>query len=213
MKELVEGFAHEVKNPLASIRGALKILMKKSDPEDPNSKVMDQVLEQVGKINRALSDLVNFTKLAAPESSLTDINHALEKSLGGIRSECKRNKIGVEQHLSSNLPKIKIDTRQTETAFLYILVDMVHAMPDGGKLVTRSSMDRSGQALIEFEDTGSAIPEIHMERLFKPFLSTRGRGHGIGLSMAKRVIIQNGGSIEVQNRGEEGMRFRITFSS
>ena len=212
IKELVDGFLHEVRNPLASIKVALKVLRKKIVPEDPNRKVIEQVYDQVGNINKALSDLMDFTRISSPEASPTDINKVLEQSLDRIQSECQRCEIEVEKHLSGNLPEVNIDARQIEQAFLLLFLDMLKTMPEGGKLAVRSSWDSQGHILLEFEDTGTSIPEAHMERLFKPFLSTRGRGSGTGLSIAKRNLDLNGGSIQAKRGGEEGLTFRIVFS-
>lgn len=211
IKELVDGFVHEVKNPLTGIRVALKALGKRIVPEDPNSEVMEQISNQVGNINKALSDLMDFTRISPPKHSLTDINKVLEQSLERIQSEHQRREITVERHFSGNLPEVNIDGRQVEQALLYLFLDMGKAMPEGGELVVRSLRDSGGHILLEFEDTGISIPEIHLERLFKPFLSTMGRGSGVGLSIARRILEQNGGSIQAKRRGEEGLTFRIVF--
>lgn len=211
IKELVDGFMHEVKNPLTGIRVALKALRKKMAPEDPHGKVIEEIYNQVRNINKALSDLMDFSRISPPKASPADIRTLLEQSLERIQSEHQRRKITVEKHLSTNLPEVNIDGRQVEQAFLYLLLDMVHAMPEGGKLTVRTSRDFEGHVLLEFEDTGVSTPEIHLERLFKPFLSTMGRGSGTGLSMAKRILEQNGGSIQAKRRGEEGLTFRIVF--
>ena len=211
IKELVDGFIHEVKNPLASMRVALKVLRNKIASEDPNRKVIEQISDQVGSINKALSDLMDFTRISSPEVSFIDIKKILEQSLDRIQSECQRREIKVEKHLSGSLPEVNIDARQIEQAFLYLFLDMLKTMPEGGKLVVRSSWDSQGHILLEFEDTGVSIPEAHLERLFKPFLSTMGRGSGIGLSIARRIVDQNGGSIQAKKRGEGGLAFRIVF--
>ena len=211
IKELVDGFVHEVKNPLTSIKIALKALGKKLTPGDPNRRVIEEVSAQVGTINKALSDLMDFTRISPPKASLTDIQEVLEQSLNRINSECRRRAIKVEQHLADSLPELNIDAKQIEQAFLYLFLDMVQAMPDGGKLVVPSSWDTEGHILLEFEDTGVSIPEPHLERLFKPFLSTMGRGSGTGLSIARRILDQNGGSIQAKKGGEKGLAFRIVF--
>lgn len=212
-KELVDGFVHEVRNPLTSIKGALKILKEKMAPDDPNRAVMEQINDLVGNINKALSELVDFTRISPPEASLIDMNDLLEQALHRIRSECQRREIDIQKDLSGHLPEIRIDARQIELAFLLLFSDMLKTMPNGGTLVVRSWWDPQGQIVVEIEDTGVLIPEIHMERLFKPFLSTRGRGAGAGLAMVKRIVDQNGGSIYAKNRGEEGLTFRIDFPS
>lgn len=211
IKELVDGFVHEVKNPLTGIRVALKALGKKTTPEEPNSKVIEQISHQIGNINKALSDLMDFSRISSPEVSLTDIKKVLEQSLDRIQSECQRREIKVEKHLSGSLPEVSIDARQIDQAFLLLFLDMVKAMPEGGKLVVRGSWDSEGYILLEFEDTGVPVPEAHLERLFKPFLSTMGRGSGTGLSIARRILDQNGGSIQAKKGGEKGLAFRIVF--
>jgi len=210
-KELVDGFAHEVRNPLTSIKGALKILKEKMAPDDPNRAVMEQIDDLVGGINKALSELVDFTRISPPEASLIDMNDLLEQALHRIRSERQRPEIDIQKDLSGDLPEIRIDARQIELAFLLLFLDALKAMPNGGELVVRSSWDPQGQVVVEIADTGASIPEIQMERLFKPFLSTRGRGAGTGLAKVKRIVNQNGGFIHAKNRGEEGLTFRIVF--
>ncbi len=211
IKELVDGFLHEVKNPLAGIRVGLKALGKKIAPEDPHGKIIEDIYDQVRNINKALSDLMDFSGILPPNPSPADIHKLLERSLDRIQSECQRRKITVEKHLSTNLPEVTIDPRQIEQAFLHLFLDMMNAMPEGGQLVVRSSRDSVSHILLEFEDMGISIPEIHLERLFKPFLSTMGRGSGVGLSIAKRVLDLNGASIQVKRRGEEGLIFRVIF--
>jgi signal transduction histidine kinase len=211
MKELVDGFAHEVKNPLASIRSALKVLAERRAQGDPDRAVIEQIYDRVGRINRALSDLMDFALISPPEVLLTNIDKVLEQALCTISTECQRHKIKIETHLSNNLPEIKIDAKQIELAFLFIFSDMLKAMANGGKLLVRSSLDPEGRILVEIQDTGTSIPEIHMERLLKPFFATRGRGAGIGLATAKRIVDQNEGLIQVKSGGEEGLIFRIIF--
>ncbi|MFH1625831.1 MAG: ATP-binding protein [Pseudomonadota bacterium] len=211
LKDLVDGFVHEVKNTLTSIRVAVKILGGKMAPTDPNREIVQQVYDQLGKINKTLSEMIEFTHISTPKASLTDINKVVEQSLRRIRSECQRHEVEVEKHLGESLPEIELDARQIELAFLHLFLDMLNAMPDGGRLAVRSVLDPSGYILLEIEDTGISIPETHMERLFKPFLSTMGRGAGTRLSIAKRILEQNGGFIQARNRGEGGLTFRIVF--
>ncbi len=211
IKELVDGFVHEVKNPLTGIKVALKVMGKKIASEDPHGKVLEDIYDQVRNINKALSDLMDFSRISPPKASPADIRKLLEQSLDRIQSECQRREIKVEKHLSGSLPEVTIDARQVEQAFLLLFLDMVKAMPEGGKLMVRSSWDSEGHLLLEFEDTGVPVPEAHLERLFKPFLSTMGRGSGTGLSIARRILDQNGGSIQAKKRGEKGLAFRIVF--
>ncbi len=211
VKELVDGFVHEVKNPLTGIKVALKILGERMPEGDPSRQLVEQLNEKVGTINRALSDLMDFARLSPPEALPTNINNLLEQVLNRIRSECERVGISIQKHLTNNLHPIGIDGRQIELAFLHLLLDMLKAMPNGGDLVIRSGLHADGRILVEMGDTGVSIDDIHMERLFKPFLSTSGRGAGIGLSMAKRLIEQNRGLIEAKKLGEEGLTFCILF--
>ncbi len=211
LRELVDGFAHEVKNPLTSIKVALKVLGEKMAHGDPRGAIMEQIHNEVGTINRALSDLVDFTRMSPPEASLVGINEPIEKALRRIQADCKRQDVRVEKLLSPDLPDTRIDARQVELAFLHLFLDMLKVMPHGGHMWVQTSFNPGSNILVELEDSGGPIPQIQMERLFKPFLSTKGRGTGIGLSVAKKVIAQNGGHIEAKNKGEEGMTFHIVF--
>ncbi len=210
-KELVDGFTHEVRNPLTSIKVALKALGEQMAHGDPRGEIIEQIHGEVGTINRALSDLVDFTRMSAPEASLADVNKPIEKALQRIQEKCNRQGIRVEKFLSSTLPNTRIDTKQVELAFLHLFLDMLKVMPHGGHMWVQTSFSPGGAILVKIEDSGGPIPQIQMERLFKPFLSAKGRGTGIGLSVAEKMIAQNGGHIEAKNKGEEGVTFDIVF--
>lgn len=211
MKDLIEGFLHEVRNPLASIRSALKILAERTPEESPERRIIHEIQDQLGRIDNALSDLLDFTQISPPEPSPTDMNQIVERALQRIQGESQRQAVAIEKQLSPDLPAIRLDERQMELALLLLFSDILRAMPKGGKLVARTTLTSEGDILLEIGDTGESIPEIHMGRLFKPFLATHGRGAGTGLSKARRLVDQNGGFIEAKNRGDEGLTFRISF--
>jgi signal transduction histidine kinase len=104
LRELVDGFAHEVKNPLTSIKVALKVLGEKMAEGDPSRIVIEQIHDEVGTINKALSDFVDFTRMSLPEASLADVNKPIEQALRRIQADCQRQDVRVEKLLSATLP-------------------------------------------------------------------------------------------------------------
>ena len=215
--ELASGIAHEIRNPLAGIQGAIQIVADGFPKEDGRRKVTDEVQKQIYKLERLVKDLLNYAK-PVPENYLpVDVNELADKVVSFfVTQRGKSNNFKVEKIFSSPLPKAMIDPNSMEQAFLNIVLNAQKAMPEGGTLtVFTRPVNGEGEGVKEvqvvFEDTGIGIPAGNLHRIFNPFFSTRPDGTGLGLAITKNIIEQHEGKIEVESQVNIGTKFIITL--
>jgi len=218
--ELASGIAHEIRNPLAGIQGAIQILSEGFPKQDPRTQVTDEIQKQIYKLERLVKDLLNFVKPVPKNYLPIDMNELVDKVLSffitqrGITEEMK-----IKKKFFPSLPKAMIDPSSMEQAFLNIILNAQKAMPRGGTFTvsTHAFPQRKGdgneahEVQIIFEDTGIGIPGENLPRIFNPFFSTRPDGTGLGLSITKNIVEQNGGKIEVKSQVNVGTKFIITL--
>jgi signal transduction histidine kinase len=218
--ELASGIAHEIRNPLAGIQGAIQILAEGFPREDPRTQVTDEIQKQIYKLERLVRDLLNYAKPVPANYMPTDINGLVDKVLSffvtqrGMPVDYK-----IEKKLFSSLPRTMIDPSSMEQAFLNIILNAQKAMPRGGTFtVSTVALPQSKddgkevhEVQIIFEDTGVGIPGENLSKIFNPFFSTRSDGTGLGLAIAKNIVEQHGGKIEVESQVNVGTKFIITL--
>jgi two-component system, NtrC family, sensor kinase len=216
--ELASGIAHEIRNPLAGIQGAMEILAQGFPEKDERRQISDEIQKQIRRLERLVKNLLNYAKPAPANYVTADINELAEKVLSFFATHGgKLDGFKIEKRLASQLPKTMIDPNSIEQAFLNILLNAQKAMPRGGTLtVTTRHMNHTGEngggeVEIVFEDTGIGISKENLPRIFNPFFSTRVDGTGLGLSITKNIVGQHHGRIEVESKLNEGTKFVITL--
>jgi hypothetical protein len=219
--ELASGIAHEIRNPLAGIQGAIQILAEAFPREDSRREITDEIQKQIFKLEQLVKDLLNYAKPVPANYLPTDINQLVEKVLSFfITQRGKKEDIVIGKKFSSSLPMTMINPNSMEQAFLNIILNAQKAMPKGGTLrVLTFPLNQKEDARkdihpgvqIIFEDTGVGIPEENLPKIFDPFFSTRSDGTGLGLSITKNIVEQHGGRIEVESQVNEGTKIIITL--
>ncbi len=213
--ELASGIAHEIRNPLAGIQGAIQILARGFPAEDPRREVTDEIQKQIYKLERLVKDLLNYAKPVQPNYLETDINLLVDKVLSFfINQRGEPDNLKIVKKFFSPLPKVMGDSNSLEQAFLNILLNAQNAMAKSGTLTISTRplvIDDIHGIQIVFEDTGIGIPEANLPKIFNPFFSTRPNGTGLGLSITKKIIDQHGGRIEVESQVNVGTKVIITL--
>jgi hypothetical protein len=215
--ELASGIAHEIRNPLAGIQGAIQILAEGFPKEDGRRQVTDEIQKQIYKLERLVKDLLNYAKPVPVNYLPIEVNQLVDKVLIFFINQRGRSEdLKIEKNFFSPLPKIMIDPNSMEQAFLNIILNAQKAMANGGtlKVSTRHLNQGEGErneVQIIFEDTGPGIAKENLPKIFNPFFSTRPDGTGLGLSITKNIIDQHGGRIEVESQVNVGSKFTITL--
>jgi signal transduction histidine kinase len=208
---LSAGVAHEVRNPLNAMKGAIFYLQKHRS-EDPLIKEYTQlILEEINRLNHFVTEFLYFAKQSSPNLVFTDLNKLLYNSLSLSDEEFKRKGIEVISYLEPSLPLLKIDPHQMEQVFLNLFINAVHAMPEGGVLVVSTALEENMmkpkpglKAVVKVKDNGLGIIEDHLNNIFDPFFSTKETGTGLGLTISLGIVESHGGTIEISSKENEG---------
>jgi len=215
--ELASGMAHEIRNPLAGIQGAIQILADGFPEGDNRRQITDEIQKQIHKLERLMKDLLNYAKPALPNTLLTDVNELVDRVLSFFVTQRGMSiDFRIQKEFSFPLPKIMIDPNSMEQAFLNIVLNAQKAMPKGGTFTVSTrwvpeGKNGRGKVQILFKDTGVGIPSENLSRIFNPFFSTRSDGTGLGLSITKNILEQHGGNIDVVSQVNQGTTFTITL--
>ncbi|WP_027716186.1 nitrogen regulation protein NR(II) [Desulfuromonas sp. TF] len=207
--ELSAGMAHEIRNPLGSIRGTAEILREGIDPADRRHEFAGILIKEVDRLNRVVQDFLDFARPAPVERGRVDINEALRELLVLTRQQTVKSGVRVEL-LPGDLPKVPGDREQLKQACLNLLLNALQAMPAGG-LLTIATTPLDGEVQVRFADTGQGIPPESLEKIFNPFFTTRQEGTGLGLAITHRIVQGHGGRIEVASRIGEGTTFTMVL--
>ncbi len=215
--ELAAGLAHEIKNPLAGIKGSVEVLLKEVKiPEDYRADIV-MAAEEIRRIETLLKNLLNFAKPAKPQLISMNVNDFLDKTLNFSLKHLSipldtSAKIEVEKDFGEDIPEIMADPMQMQQAFLNLILNSKDVMPNGGKIIIKTSYDQyKRNVIIEMSDTGGGIDEGVMDKIFQPFFTTKSKGTGLGLAITKRLIQQHGGSIGIERDTGVGVKFSISL--
>jgi two-component system sensor histidine kinase HydH len=211
LEEMATGLAHEIRNPLGSIKGAAQYLQSEAD-NGQSRKLLDVIIEEVDRLNRVVSQFLNYAKPFRLNLKRQDINAVIEKAVSLVRANNLSDRIGIETDLNPSLPPVDVDAEQMIQVILNIAFNAIEAMPDGGTLMFRTSRieNEKGEAIgIAIRDTGGGIGKEDVKNIFKPFFTTKDRGIGLGLAICQRIIKNHGGYIRVKSIPGQGSIFYI----
>jgi signal transduction histidine kinase len=206
---ITAGVAHEVKNPLNSMRLWLENL-KASLPEGENMpqqavRVLDN---EIDRLDTVVKRFLDFTRPPAMHQEETSLKDLLEDVLAVGKPQMDKANVKVEAHFVNDVPPVLVDRQLLKQALMNLFLNAVEAMPGGGRLTV--SLERRGEtASIEIQDTGRGIPPEHTQRVFQLFFTTRPGGSGIGLATAFRTVQFLNGSIDFKSEVGRGTTFRI----
>ena len=205
------GMAHEIKNPLAAIKGMTQAIdLNPNDPEIMNN-FKQIVPKQIDRLNDLIENLSKLGRTPKLRFSAVKVNELIETNLKLFAHRCQTHNIAIIKKFGE-LPEIKADPEQLTQVFTNLILNAIQAMPGGGEL-TLSSGTLPGKIFIEIADTGQGIPADKLKDIFEPFFSTKEEGTGLGLAITYKIIKDHGGEIEVTSQAGQGTTFRISFSS
>ena len=207
--ELAAGLAHEIKNPIAGMKGALEIINQKADPSDPNREIFTEMLLQIDKINKIIHDLLSYARPKEMKKVAVDPNEAINNAIKFARTQISDKEIDIQFKSLSNGTLALIDADKIQEVMLNLMVNSISAIHSKGRISIELHEKSQKELEILFSDDGMGIKEEHLSQIFNPFFTTKSRGTGLGLSICKKIIEAHNGSIEVSSKPKEGTTFSI----
>lgn len=208
--QMATGLAHEIKNPLAGLSGALE-LMSEDLAKTPHHEVVGEMQHQVGRLTQIMESLLSFARPRPAQLRSTSVNEVLDKVLFLVSKHRQHGNVTLHTELMAQLPSVRADAGQLEQVFLNICLNACQALSGReGRVVLRTFV-QDDQVQVEIRDDGPGIPEAIREHVFTPFFTTRATGTGMGLAICARLVSENGGHVRFHCPPQGGTVFTVTF--
>jgi signal transduction histidine kinase len=208
--ELAAGIAHEIRNPLGSIQGSLEILRKDYQPEDAKYEFLNILLKEVKRLNKVITDFLNYAKPALPNLIDTNINQLISETVLFLSPQAVKKGVSLKTELEKNLPRIKADPSQLKQAFINLILNSLESIEDKGEITISVYQDKN-RLKLAFKDNGKGMSEETKNKILTPFFSTKEGGTGLGLGIVERIIQNHKGEIKVESTLGKGTIFTLSF--
>jgi signal transduction histidine kinase len=200
--QLSAGLAHELRNPLGSIKGSADLLARSASHNDPMAKELAEIISvEVDRTNSLVTRFLDFARPLEPRREPTDVTTVIDRAVA-------RSKVEVMRDYDTSLPRLAIDPELMEQVFLNLVTNASQASaPDAPITIRTREVD--GQAEVSVIDEGCGIPPDKIETIFNPFVTTKQNGVGLGLAIVAKIVDGHGGKMSVESEPGKGSTFRV----
>ena len=209
--ELAAGLAHEIRNPLAGIAGVIEIIGRDLPATSPARAVVKDARQEITQISRILTELLETARPHPPQIRRSNLNTTVEHAVMLVRQQVLSKPIKIELQKAPDLPDVEHDSDQIHQVLLNLLLNAVQAMEGRPGTVCVELGARDSQANVIVSDNGRGILPQHLPNIFRPFFTTKGNGTGLGLSLARRIVEEHHGRIEVSSVVGKGSKFEVVL--
>ncbi|WP_134701200.1 PAS domain-containing sensor histidine kinase [Ammoniphilus sp. YIM 78166] len=212
--QITTGIAHEIKNPLAILSGASELL--KEEVEDYQcGGMIEELTEDIHQVVKRMkvitNDFLKFAKINTDAVKPIRMDKLLDEVLHLLRIKLKECKVNVDRMVEENAACVEGKYDQLMQVYLNLILNSVDAMPEGGDLTVRVYQEQE-RVFVEIEDSGMGIPTQNLDWLYNPFFSTKEEGSGLGLTIARDIIVEHGGNIRIESEEKKGTRIITSFN-
>ena len=214
---LATGVAHEIRNPLNAIKGAVVLLQRRNADNPEVLEYSDLIHEEVTRLDGFVSDFLSYARQPPPKPTMVDLNDLVNEVLKAHASQAEERNVVVKTEYDKSVPLYPMDPFQMERAIVNVVVNALEAMPDGGVLTVSTvwwegvsgSGDEEGLEL-SVSDTGVGLSSEQINSAFDPFFTTKELGTGFGLPLTRTIVEAHGGRVTIKSR--PGVRTRVTIA-
>ena len=206
---LAAGVAHEIRNPLGIIKTSADIIKRNSRGEEQNLEMSEFIIDEVDRLNRVVSRLINFAKPSKLRTQDCDLNDTLEKSIALVSPQYRLQDMKIAKKYAKDIPKVNADPEQLCQVFLNLVINAAQAMPGGGRLSITTGSRNEETVFASISDSGQGIDRKILSNIFDPFFSTKEEGSGLGLAIVYRIVEAHKGRVEVQSATGKGTTFTV----
>ena len=205
---LAAGVAHEIRNPLSSIKGFATYLAGKVQGQD--REAARAMVQETDRLNRVVSELLEFARPGEATLRDRDLGEVVDRALRLVRADVEAKGVTVDFVRDASLPPVPLDAERLTQALLNLFINAVQAMEPGGVLRIATALDaEAGVVALRIEDTGSGMPPDVLKEIFNPYFTTKGTGTGLGLAVVHRIVEAHGADIKVESTVGRGSAFTI----
>ncbi len=210
---MAASIAHEIRNPLAAMRGSIQMLRADMAGDSSHVELMEIILRESDRLNRIISDFLSYARPRSIVQTKIDVGELLKQTFTLLRHSAEiHDEHVIEEELPGQPVLINADSEQLQQVFWNLARNALQAMPDGGTLCAEVHANSKNRLRITFSDSGRGMSPEQVEHLFEPFSSTTG-GTGLGLSIVYQIIRDHGGTINVRSRRGQGTKITIELPS
>ncbi len=213
---LVASLAHEIRNPLVSIKTFTQLLPERIEDEEFRNYFLKVASGEIDRLTGLINELLGFARPTEPRLEGEDIHVIIDKMEVLVATEARKNNVTLHKNYSPDLPQVRIDAEQIKQVLLNLLLNAIQSIREKGEVWIETRMvqvplDEKIEPFIQVEvrDTGVGIPQENLERIFDPFFSTRPEGNGLGLAISHNIIHDHRGFIAVESEVAKGTSFKI----
>ena len=215
---LIASLAHEIRNPLVSIKTFTQLLPERIDDTEFRDYFLKVASGEIDRLTSLINELLGFAKPSEPNLKGEDVNAIIDRMEVLISTEARKKNITITKNYAPTLPSVLVDAEQIKQVLLNILLNAIQAIEGQGEIwidtrIVRLTRDDKSEAFLQIEirDTGIGIPPENLDHVFDPFFSTRPEGSGLGLAISHQIVHEHGGFIDLESEVGKGTSFRINF--
>ena len=204
--------AHEVKNPLSSIKAIVQVMREDLKNNESLQEDLTIIVDEIDRLTKVVNQLLQFAKPTSELKTSVRIGDVINSTLVVLNHEAKQNKIATFCQIPNDLPAIITDEGALKEVFFNLIHNAIQAMPSGGEININAHYQPGNHMIqVTIADTGIGIPQASVQKIFEPFYTTKQTGTGLGLSIVKKKLEEMDAAIRVENNGEKGVSFIINF--
>lgn len=206
--ELAASLAHEIKNPLAGISGAIQIIGAGLDADHPHKEIVNEALRQIDRLDTTVKDLLIYARPKPPAKTRLDLNELVERVLLILRGEAAFRSIRIRNEPATERLWMDADESQLQQLMTNLLINAAHATAEEGSIECKTSRTRRGMRIV-VRDHGVGMEPDVLARVCEPFYTTKARGTGLGMSICKRIVEAHGGALRISSTPGKGTQVDI----
>ncbi len=206
--KMAAGVAHELRNPLSSIKGLAVLLKSQLSASGSGVETADILVKEVERLNRSIGELLDYTRPAQLKREPTAIDEIIKKTVSLVQVDVESYQISLVLALAEGLPMVYVDRDKLNQVVLNLFLNAIQAMPNGGVLTVRTERD-GGMIVVSIRDSGEGISPENLHRVFDPYFTTKSNGTGLGLALSTKIVEEHGGMMKISSTLNEYTEVRV----
>ena len=210
--ELAAGVAHELRNPLTSVKLLLQHMAQRGGAEHLTEAKLQLILDEIARMESTIQGLLDFSRPRQLNRVQHDVRDSLRRAMNLVVGRAQQQQVQMSAEFGDVPLMVDADPEQLHQVFVNLLLNGLESMPQGGKLSLHADSQASGQSIeVQVRDSGTGIPDDILKRLFEPFATSKDRGTGLGLAVSRRIVMDHRGTIAATNGTSGGAVFQVVL--